>query len=60
MYPILGKAVAFSILFIVFDVVEEVLVGVFKGKTIGESIPTIGAGTPSGVFFCGKSSLLLH
>ena len=50
-YPILCKAAAFSILFIVFDVVEEVLVGVFRGKTIGESIPTIGGGTPSGVFF---------
>ena len=50
-YPILCKAVAFSILFLVFDVLEEVLVGVFKGKTIGESIPTIGGGTPSGVFF---------
>src|SRR3984893_18202406 len=52
-YPILCKAVAFSILFLVFDVLEEVLVGVFKGKTIGESIPTIGGGTPSGVFFVG-------
>src|ERR1700736_3487972 len=50
-YPILCRAVAFSILFLVFDVVEEVLVGVFKGKTIGESIPIIGGGTPSGVFF---------
>jgi fumarate reductase subunit C len=49
-YPILCKAVAFSVLFLVFDVLEEVLVGVFKGKTIGESIPTIGGGTPSGVF----------
>jgi fumarate reductase subunit C len=52
-YPILCKAVAFSMLFLVFDVVEEVLVGVFKGKTIGESIPSIGGGTPSGVFFVG-------
>jgi fumarate reductase subunit C len=52
-YPIWCKAVAFSILFIVFDVVEEVLVGVFKGKSIGESIPSIGGGTPSGVFFVG-------
>ena len=50
-YPILCKAVAFSILFLVFDVVEEVIVGVFKGKTVGESIPDIGGGTPSGVFF---------
>jgi hypothetical protein len=52
-YPILCKAVAFSILFLVFDVVEEVIVGVFKGKTVGESIPDIGGGTPSGVFFVG-------
>ena len=52
-YPILCKAVAFSILFLVFDVVEELIVGVFKGKTIGESIPVIGGGTPIGVFFVG-------
>ena len=30
---------------------EEVLVAVFKGKTIGESIPSIGGGSLSGVFF---------
>ena len=52
-YPILYKAVAFSILFLVFDVVEEVLVGVFKGMTIAQSIPSIGGGTLSGVFFVG-------
>jgi hypothetical protein len=52
-YPILCKAVAFSALFLVFDVVEEVLVGIFKGKTIAESIPSIGGGSPSGVFFVG-------
>src|SRR5207237_9546746 len=43
-YPILCKAIAFSILFLVFDVVEEVVVGIFKGRTIGESIPSIGGG----------------
>src|SRR6266478_7470104 len=52
-YPILCRAVAFSILFLVFDVVEEVIVGVFKGKTIAQSIPSIGGGTLSGVFFVG-------
>src|ERR1700730_888336 len=52
-YPILCKAVAFSILFLVFHVVEEVLVGMFKGKTIGESIPVIGGRTPRGVFLVG-------
>jgi hypothetical protein len=52
-YPILCKAVAFSILFLVFAVVEEVLVGVFKGKTIAQSIPSIGGGSLSGVVFVG-------
>ena len=53
-YPILCKAVAFSALLLVFDVVEEVLVGIFKGKTIDASIPSIG-GVKSdfGVFFVG-------
>jgi len=52
-YPISCKAVAFSILFLVFDVVEEVIVGVFRGKTIDQSIPIIGDGSLSGVFFVG-------
>src|SRR5260370_25241952 len=52
-YPILCRAVAFSILFLVFDVVEVVLVGVFKVKTIGGSIPRIGGGSPIGVFLVG-------
>jgi hypothetical protein len=51
LYPILCKAVAFSILFLVFDVVEEAAVGVFKGLTIGQSIPSIGGGSSSGVVF---------
>ena len=37
--------------FFVFDIVEEVLVGVFKGKTVAESFPNIGGGTPRGIFF---------
>lgn len=48
-----AKPLAFSILFLVFDVVEEVVVGVFKGKTIGESIPIIGGGSPTDVVFVG-------
>jgi len=52
-YPILFKAIAFSVLFLVFDVVEEVLAGIFKGKTIDESIPSIGGGSLTGVFFVG-------
>ena len=50
-YPILCKAVAFSVLFLAADVVEEVVVGLFKGLTIGQSIPSIGGGSASGVIF---------
>ena len=50
-YAIVFKSVAFTILFFVFDIVEEVLVGVFKGKTVVESFPNIGGGSPRGIFF---------
>lgn len=52
-YSVVCKSIAFTILFLVFDIVEEVTVGVFKGKTIAESFPNIGGGSPSGVFFMG-------
>ena len=50
-YPILFKSVAFTILFLVFDIVEEVVVGLFKGKSIAESFPDIGGGSARGIFF---------
>jgi hypothetical protein len=34
---------------IIFEVAEEVAVGLFKGKTIIESIPSIGGGSLIGV-----------
>ena len=50
-YPIMFKSVVFTLLLFVFDVVEELLVGVFKGKTIVESFPDIGGGSARGIFF---------
>jgi hypothetical protein len=50
-YAIMFKAVAFTILFLLFDIVEEVLVGAFHGKTVGESFPRIGGGSLRGIFF---------
>src|SRR5215813_1693033 len=44
-YSILAKSVAFTILLLIFDIVEEVVVGKFKGKTIAESFPHIGDGS---------------
>jgi hypothetical protein len=34
----------FSIIFIVFHIAEEVVVGLFKGKSVAESLPSIGGG----------------
>jgi phosphatidylserine synthase len=50
-YAILTKAVAFTILLLTFDIVEEVVVGKFKGKTISESLPHIGDGSPRAFLF---------
>ena len=44
-YPIVFKAAIFAALLLVFHVVEETLIGVWRGKTLAESIPTIGDGT---------------
>ena len=50
-YAILVKSVAFTILLLIFDIVEEVVFGKFKGKTIGESFPHIGDGSPRAFLF---------
>ena len=44
-YPIVFKAATFAVLLLVFHVVEETLIGVWRGKRVAESIPTIGDGT---------------
>ncbi len=44
-YPILYKALAFSILFMASHLVESVLIGLWHGKSALESIPKIGGGT---------------
>ena len=50
-YPIVYKAILFGILFICFDLAEEVFVGLVRGKTFAQSIPDIGGGSPTAVFF---------
>src|SRR5262245_35019261 len=50
-YAILVKSVAFTILLLIFDIVEEVIVGKFKGKTIGEGFPHIGDRSPRAFLF---------
>ena len=44
--PIIYKSIAFSVLLLVAYVVEEIVVGLFHGKTVAESVPAIGGGGP--------------
>jgi hypothetical protein len=44
MYPIAFKSIAFSVLLVVSYIVEEIVVGLFHGKSVVESFPKIGSG----------------
>jgi hypothetical protein len=43
-YPVLLRSVLFAIVFIVFDILEKMLIGVFRGKGVSESIESFGGG----------------
>ena len=47
-YPVAYKAIAFTALLFVAYVVEEVLVGLWHGKSLVESVPAIGGGSIGG------------
>ena len=48
-YPVLLRSALFAVVFIVFDIVEKMLIGVFHGKAVAESIETPGGGGTLGV-----------
>ena len=48
-YPVLYKALLFAIVFICFDLAEEVLLGLVRGKTLAQSVPDIGGGSLGGI-----------
>ena len=52
-FPIFYKSFLFALTFICFNLVEEVVIGLWKGKTIAESIPRIGGGSPVGIMIAG-------
>lgn len=52
-YPVLYKSVVFAVVFIVFYVLEEVLIGLWQGKTVMESIPEVGGGSLTGILSAG-------
>src|SRR3972149_7282904 len=52
-YPIAFKSISFSALLMVSYVVEEIVVGLFHGKTVAESFPQVGGGGLVGVLTVG-------
>jgi len=52
-YAILFKSVLFSAMLICFEMLEEVLVGLFHGQTIAQSIPELGGGGVEGILLLG-------
>jgi len=52
-YPILYKSFLFAIIFIVFHLVERVAIGLWNGRSIAESLPRIGDGSPLGIVIVG-------
>jgi hypothetical protein len=53
LYSILYKSLVFSVFIIGFHVLEEMLVGVFRGSIISQSIPTTGGGSLQGLLSYG-------
>lgn len=52
-YPVLFKSALFAIILVCFDLIEEVVVGTLRGKSISESIDAIGGGTLEGILSVG-------
>ena len=52
-YPIAFKSAVFSVILISFYILEEVLVGVWHGKTLANSMPAVGGGRLAGILLVG-------
>jgi hypothetical protein len=48
-FPVLHKSLLFAIIFICFNMAEEIIIGLWKGQTLAESIPKVGGGSPLGI-----------
>jgi hypothetical protein len=52
-HHILSRSMLFAAVFILFDIVEKILVGAFRGKSMAESLPTYGGGGMLGTLLVG-------
>lgn len=57
-YPIVFRSAAFSLILIAFYFFEEILVGMWRGKTFAASIPALGGGSLEGIFVVGMIMLV--
>jgi hypothetical protein len=53
LYAVLFRSALFAIILVCFDLIEEVVVGTLRSKTISESIDAIGGGTLEGILSIG-------
>ena len=58
-YPILHKCFVFTLLFIGFHVLETVLIGVWHGNTIRESLPPFFGWNPKGLLGVAVTAFIL-
>jgi hypothetical protein len=52
-YPIVFNSAVYSVILMVFHYIEEILVGVLRGKSAMESVPTVGGGSLESIFVVG-------
>jgi hypothetical protein len=52
-YPIIFKSAVFAVLLVCFHIIEESFIGVLRGKTLSQSVPSIGGGTLEGIVGVG-------
>ena len=52
-YLILYRSLVFSVFLICFHIVEEVVVGLIRGKSIAQSFPAVGGGSLQGILSVG-------
>jgi hypothetical protein len=52
-YPIVYKSVVFSVILISFHILEEVLPGMWRGKTASQSMADLGGGSLEGILIFG-------
>ena len=52
-YPVLHKSIVLSVMFILFNMAETIVSGLWKGKSLAESMPKMGDGSPAELVVTG-------